>query len=221
MTEPRQSAFTPAPVPDGIVLVNGHKHMADAKGRLTPVEMIKAQHLLEDEMVRREFGWALALAEQIARFKGHAYAALDGFDALLAQEYGARRGGAKGNKTYYSFDGLMRIDIRINDVLSFTSGLQQAKAIFDEILQEKSADSAPEIRMIITNAFAVDKAGQINRANLYLLLQTESDDPRWQEGQRAIREAQKILGTREYIRFYKRDSIRDAWKPVTIDLAAA
>lgn len=172
-------------------------------------------------MVRREFGWALALADQIGRFKGRAYAALDQFDALLAQEYNARRGGAKGNKTYYSHDGLMRIEIRINDVLSFGSGLQQAKAIFDDLLSEMAADSAPEIRMIIINAFAVDKAGQINRANLNLLLQTESGHPRWQEGQRAIREAKKVMSAKEYIRFYRRDSVRDHWKPVAIDLANA
>lgn len=217
----RKSAFTPAPVPDGIVEVHGKKHMADAKGRLTPVELIKPQVLLEDEMVRREFGWILGLSDQIGRCRGHAYSNLDAFDALLDQEYNVKKGGPKGNKIYHSYDGLMRIEIRINDVLSFGSGLQQAKAIFDELLSEMAADSTPEIRMIINNAFAVDKTGQINRANLYLLLQTESDNPRWQEGQRAIRDAQKVLGAKEYIRFYRRESIRDGWKQVAIDLAAA
>lgn len=216
------SSFTPHEIPDGIVMVHGNKHIADAKGRLTPLEMISPQTILEDEMVRLEFGWALALADQIARFKGHAYERLDEFDALLAQEYKVpQRAGAKGNKNYYSYDGLMRIEIRINDVLSFGSGLQQAKAIFDDLLSEMAADSAPEIRMIITNAFAVDKAGQINRANLHLLLQTESQDPRWQEGQRAIRESQKVLGAKEYMRFYRRASVRDDWKLVTINLAGA
>ena len=214
-----ETTFTPHPIPDGVVEVHGKKYMA--KGRLTAIEMIKTQRLLEDQMVRREFGWAMALADQIGRFKGHCYTELDAFDALSAAEHNVRKGGAKGNKTYYSYDGLMRIEIRINDHMSFSSALQNAKAIFDELLSEMAADSTPEIRTIITNAFAVDKAGQINRANLHLLLKTESKNPRWQEGQRAIRDAEIVMASKEYVRFYRRASIRDKWEPVVIDLANA
>jgi hypothetical protein len=35
------------------------------------------------------------------------------FDALIAQEYGAKIGGAKGNRTYQSFDGLMKVQVQV------------------------------------------------------------------------------------------------------------
>ena len=36
------------PIPDGRTEINGRAYMADAKGALVPVELIKPQHLLED-----------------------------------------------------------------------------------------------------------------------------------------------------------------------------
>ena len=57
-------------VPDGIEVVNGKDYMADAKGSLVPVEMIKAETKLEDQTVRKIIGYAAELSDQIARFKG-------------------------------------------------------------------------------------------------------------------------------------------------------
>ncbi|MCE2739647.1 MAG: DUF3164 family protein [Rhodobacter sp.] len=47
------------PVPDRTVEVGGKVYMATAKGGLQPVETIKPQHLLEDEVVRKITGYAL------------------------------------------------------------------------------------------------------------------------------------------------------------------
>lgn len=215
------SEFRPHPVPDGVVEVHGKKYMPDGRGRLTAVEMIRAQDRLEDEIVRREFGWAFALADQIRRFKGHSYTNLAEFDALLEQEYGARKGGAKGNRTYSTFDGLMKVEVRIQDRFVIGSSMAQAKSIFDDILTELAADTAPEIRTLITNAFSTDKEGQINRANLFLLLRTESDNPRWCDGQRAIRDAIRFEGTTSYLRFTFRADFGEPEQVVTINLAKA
>lgn len=216
-----QSAFAPAPVPDGIVDMSGRQYMHNAKGQLTALEMIKPQHKLQDEMVRREFGWAFALADQIRRFKGHAYENLAAFDDLLAQEYGIISRSVKGNRSWVSFDGLMRIEVKIQDRLHFGAELHMAKEIFDRVLARKAADSAPEIRTMITNAFAVDKEGQINRANLFLLLQTESEDPEWHEGQRAIRDGIHVVGSQSYLRFTFREDFGEPEQTVTINLARA
>lgn len=217
----QETSFIPFPVATGIVAVNGQEYMADAKGRLTAVELIKPQHKLQDELVRAEFGWALGLADQIRRFKGRAYAKLAEFDALLAQEYNVQKGGAKGNRTYTSFDGLMKIEVRIQDQMSFGPEMQFAKTLFDECLNEWASDTRAELRSIVTNAFDTEKEGQINRANLFLLLQTQSEDARWAKGQQAIRDAIHIIGSKSYLRFQFRDSFDAAWQSVTIDLANA
>lgn len=215
------SQFTPAPIPPGIVTVGGKDHMRDAKGGLRPVELIKPTDQLIDETVRKIMGYAVALSEQVARFKAHTFDDLGGLEALLAQEYGKIVGGAKGNKTLTSFDGLMKVEVRVQDHIDFGPELQIAKALVDECLTEWSADSRPEIRDIVTRAFNTDRAGQINRSEIFMLLRLEITDPRWQEAMRAIRDAIRIVGSKIYVRCQKRDSFDGAWETVTIDLAKA
>ncbi|MFN4172771.1 MAG: DUF3164 family protein [Pseudorhodobacter sp.] len=215
------TSFTPFPIPDGRVDLHGRTYMSDARGNLRPVEMIKPMHLLQDEVVRKQFGFALALAEQISRFKGHVFTDLGEFDALMAQEYGLTKGGPKGNRTYSTVDGLMKVEIRIQDRIAFGPEMQIAKALFDECLNEWAADTRAELRSLVTNAFDTDKEGNINRSNVFVLLNTASEDPRWSRGQAAIRDAMHVIGSKSYIRFQMRDHFEAGWTSVTIDLANA
>ena len=205
----------------GVIEVDGVPHMRDAKGALMPVELIKPKDRLMDEEVRKVVGFALELSNRIARFKGHVFDDLGSLDALLAQEYGAKIGGAKGNRSYMSYDGLMKVQIRVADQIEFGPELQQAKVLVDECLNEWAADSRPEIRALITKAFDTDREGQINRSEIFMLLQLDIADERWKEAMRAIKEAIRVVGSKTYQRFWVRDSIDAAWNPITIDLAKA
>lgn len=207
--------------PTGEVLVNGKKYMPDAKGNLVPAEAIKAEHKLEDEMVRKVAGHARDLSAQIGRFKQHTFDDIGAFEALLAQEYGATKGGAKGNKTFMSFDGLMKVAVQVSDTIDFGSQLQVAKGLIDECLVEWSADSRTEIRSIITRAFNVDKEGQINRSEIFMLLRLDIEDERWQRAMDAIRAAMRVVGSKIYVRCYERDRQDGDWRAITIDLAKA
>lgn len=215
------SNFTPYPVPDGIVQVEGKPYMPDGTGRLTALESISPLKKLRDEMVRKEFGYALALSAQVVRFKAHLMANLDAFDDLILQEFGVTIGGKKGNRTYTSFDGLLRIEVRMQDRVAYGPEMQAAKALFDECLNEWAKDARPEMRSIVTNAFETDKEGQINRANIHTLLRTESDDLRWTRGQEAIQAAIYVIAAKEYVRFSTRESQKGEWGAVPINLAKA
>jgi len=215
------SEHTPMPIPDGRVEVGGKTYMPDTKGNLVPVELIAPATQLEDETVRKIIGYAMALSEQVARFKGHTFEDLGAFEALLAQEYGVTKGGAKGNKTFISHDGLFKVQVQVADHIDFGPQLQIAKELVDECLNEWAADSRPEIRAIVTRAFNTDKAGQINRSEIFMLLRLEIEDARWLEAMRAIRDAMRVVGSKTYIRCYQRPTQDAAWQAVTIDLAKA
>ncbi|HBD91790.1 MAG: sulfate transporter [Rhodobacteraceae bacterium GWE1_64_9] len=217
----RETNIVPFPVPTGIVDVNGKPYMADAKGALVPVEAIKAQHKLEDGLVRKVMGFALALSAQISRFRGHTFTDLGEFDALLAQEYGLTKGGAKGNRTYSTHDGLFMVEVRVADQIDFGPELQIAKGLVDICLNEWSADAPAELRALVTRAFNVDKEGKINRSEIFMLLRLDFADARWQEAMRAVKDAMRIVGSKSYLRFRMREAFDAAWTTVTIDLAAA
>ncbi|MHB2265841.1 DUF3164 family protein [Aliihoeflea sp. PC F10.4] len=206
----------------GTTLVNGKPYMADAKGALVPAELVKAQDKLQDETVRKIIAHARNLSAQIARFRGHTMTDLGEFDAILDQEYGGRsRSSVKGNRTYQSFDGLLKVQVQTSDMVDFGPELQVAKTIIDECLNEWSDDSRPEIRAVVTRAFNTDKEGQINRSEIFTLLRLDIEDERWKRAQAAIRDAMRIVGSREYVRFYERDRPDGQWRAITIDLAKA
>lgn len=215
------SEFFPAPIPDGRFVMNDAVYMSDAKGALVPVSLIKPQHLLEDELVRKVIGFAVALSEQIARFKQHTFDDLGGFEALLAQEYGSTVGGAKGNKTLTTHDGLFKVSVQVADNIVFGPELQIAKALVDECLNEWAAGARDEIRAIVTRAFNTDKAGQINRSEIFMLLRLQIEDDRWQRAMKAIRDAMRVEGSKTYVRCHRRDTVDGPWQAITIDLAKA
>ncbi len=221
MTEVMTSAVLDGVSDQGVTMVSGKQYMADAKGNLVPVEAIKPADRLEDEVVRKIMVFASSLSDQISRFRGHTMTDLGEFDALLQQEYNATKGGPKGNRTYQTFDGLKKVTIQIADFVDFGPQLQVAKRLLDECLTEWAADSRPEIRAVITRAFNTDKEGQVNRSEIFMLLRLDIEDARWQDAMRAIREAMRITGSKEYVRFYERAKITDGWRAVTIDMAKA
>lgn len=212
---------TPFNMSDGRKVVDDKTYMYDAKGRLEPIENIKPQHLLEDETVRKIIGYAVPLSDQISRFKEHTFDDIGAYDAILAQEYNTTSGGKKGNKTLMTVDGLFKVTVQVADYIDFGPELQVAKTLLDECLNEWAADAGPELRGIVTKAFNTDKEGQINRSEIFMLLRQNIEDRRWLRAMDAVRDAMRVVGSKTYVRCYRRERHDGPWQPVTIDLARA
>jgi hypothetical protein len=211
----------PATLPSGTETVGGKTYWRDARGGLMPESGVKAQDKLQDETVRKIMGYAIGLSEQVARFKGHTFEDLNGLQALFDQEYGGKLGGKKGNTTFMSFDGLLKVQVHIADKIDFGPELQSAKKLIDECLIEFSSGSHDAIIALINRVFAVESEGRINRADLFSLLRLEVADERWNSAMKAIRDSVRVTGSTQYVRFYRRASLEDQWQAVTIDIASA
>ncbi|MCW2390962.1 DUF3164 family protein [Sphingobium sp. B11D3A] len=206
---------------DPIRVIDGARYMVNAEGGLIPESVVKTADKLQDELVRKIIGFALPLSAQVARFRQHSFDDVDDFVALLEQEYGARRGGSKGNLTFTSYDGLLKIVVQVSEHIVFGPELQVAKGIIDECLVEWSATSGPEIRAIINRAFDVDNQGRVNRNDLLSLLRLEFADERWKKAMQAIRDSFRVVGSKRYIRLYRRETGDGQWQSISIDVATA
>lgn len=193
----------------------------DAKGRLVPEGLIKDTDKLEDQLVKKMMAYADELSAQIGRFKGHCYDDVGSFMALLAEKYGASKGGPKGNVTFSSYDGRLKVQVAVADHLTFGPELQVAKELIDECVSEWAADARPEIRALVDHAFRTDREGQVSREGIFALRRIEIQDERWQTAMQAIGDSIRVLGSKSYIRFYRRPDPQAKWEAVTIDLAAA
>ncbi|TVR06381.1 MAG: DUF3164 family protein [Salinarimonadaceae bacterium] len=209
------------PAPDGAIVVGGARYWRDAKGALVPEGLVRPQDLLQDQTVRKILSYAQELSAQIARFKGHTFDDVSSCVDLIAEQYGAKIGGAKGNMTLMSLDGTMKVQVQVADQISFGPELQAAKSLVDDCIERWAADAGDEIRALVNHAFDVDKEGKINRAALFQLRRLKIEDEEWKQAMAAIGDAIRVVGSTQYVRFYRRADANAPWQGVSIDIASA
>ena len=205
----------------GVIVRDGRAYMQDAKERLIPLGLVKPEHALEDQTVRKIAFFAEDINAQIARFRGHTVDDVAAFIELLVEKYNGKRGGAKGNITLTSFDNCLKVTVQVQDVMTFGPELQVAKGLVDECITLWSEGADEKIRALVEHAFQVDKEGKINRAALLALRRLEIEDAGWQRAMAALADAMRVISTREYVRFHKRADPKAKWEAITVDLAAA
>lgn len=193
----------------------------DAKGRLVPERLVRAEDLLQDQTVRRILAYGVDLADQIARFRAHSYSDVGSLLDLLAEKYGGgRRPGRRGNYSITSFDGRCRVIVQVQDRLTFGPELQAARALVDECITEWAEGTRDEIRALVQHAFQPDQEGRVNREAVFRLRRLDIDDERWRQATRAIDDSIRITGTRTYLRLYIRATAEAPWSAVPIDIAS-
>lgn len=193
----------------------------DIRGNLMAEANIKPAELLEDQTVQKIHAFAEDLSAQIARFKGHCFDDVATFLAIIAEQYGDTRGGAKGNMTLSTFDGTRKVQIQVAERLTFGPQLKIAKNLVDECIRSWAEGANGNIRALVDQAFDVDKEGKVNREALFRLRRLNIDDERWQRAMQAMTDSIRVEGSTVYIRFHKRASATERWSAITIDIASA
>ncbi|MGD9638351.1 MAG: DUF3164 family protein [Alphaproteobacteria bacterium] len=195
--------------------------MKDAKGRFVPENLVKDVDKLEDQLVRKIMSFAFELNAQISRFKGHSFEDIGAFMDILADKYGVKRGGKKGNLSLSTFDGEMKVAVQVAEHLEFGNELQIAKQLVDECISKWAEGSNDKIRALVEHAFQTDKEGKINREALFALRRLQIDDEDWKRAMEALTDSIRVVGSKQYMRFYFRKSSEEKFSTLTIDLANA
>ena len=191
----------------------------DPKGRMVRESMVRPEHRLEDQTVRIILAYGLDLAWQVQRFRSHSAADLATLHAVLAERYTARRVGARGNTSYTSQDGRLRVLIQSQDQITFGPEIRVAKALIESLIERWGEGVRPEVKALIAHAWPMDRPGQIHRESVLRLLRLDLDDEEWRMAQRAIRDAVRVSGSKRYLRLQYRPTTEHAWQSMPIDLA--
>lgn len=192
----------------------------NAQGAFVPEANVKEIDKLRDQTVRRIWALAEALNKAMADFKATAFEDVASFVEISADQYGAKLGGVKGNVSLISYDGRLKIQRNIAERIVFDERLQAAKHLIDECLKEWTVDGRDEIKAIISNAFNVDKKGEISTTKILGLKKIEINHPKWLEAMQAISDSINIAGSKSYLRFYKRDDESGEYISMSLDLAS-
>lgn len=195
-------------------------YMTDAEGRMVPVDKVRPEHRLEDQLVNDMIVKARYHHNLLEDFKVQAFADVTAFMELLAEKYQARRGGRKGNLTLTSYDGLRRVQIQNSDYIQFGPELKIAKDLIDECITSWSSDINANLKVLIDRAFEVNKEGKLNTGEILGLRRLNISDPTWARAMTAINDSMKVSFSKAYIRFYARSNVNAGWQAITLDLAS-
>jgi len=191
----------------------------DAKRNLVPESMVKEIDKLKDKTVKELVAKALKVKADIAEFKASAMADIQALIEISAERYEVKLGGEKGNVSIYCYDGRFKVVRQVAERQAFDEGLQAAKALIDECLREWTEDGRDEVKIIVNDAFNVDKEGKLNSGRILSLRRLDITDERWLKAMKAISDSVLVIDSKSYIRFYERDS-NGKYNPIPLDIAA-
>lgn len=190
----------------------------DANGALIPISKIK-------EIDRDRHQTVIGLAEEaknvsatLLAFKLQAMSAIQDFIQRSLEKYEVKTGGDKGNVTLISFDGRYKITRQVQDSIVFDERLQAAKALIDECIHTWAKGSNSNIKVLVNDAFQVDKAGAVNTGRVLGLRRLAIDDPAWKRAMAAISDSMRVSSSKAYIRFYERDEAGE-YQAINLDVA--
>jgi hypothetical protein len=199
---------------------NPQGFLRDAQGRMVPESMVKPIDRTRDDLVRDLVRKAEELSTRIAAFKADALSEVQAFIELSAGEYGVSVGGKKGNVTLTSFDGDYKLQRAIAEHIAFDERLQVAKELIDQCINEWSEGSRDEIRVLINDAFQVDREGKVSTYRILSLRRLDIDHDKWSQAMTAISDSIRTTGSKTYVRLYKREGAAGEYRPIKLDVAA-
>lgn len=198
-------------IPDG--------YKADANGRLVPIDQIREIDIARDDLVNELVEGALKAQAAMRSFKQRTFEDIAAFIELSSERYDINVGGKKGNVTLYSYDGQYKIQRAISEHVQFDEGIQAAKALILECLDDWSEGANANLRILVDRAFEVDRDGNLSTNRILGLRRVKIDDSRWLRAMDAISDSLQIVGSKSYIRFYKRVGVSDRYEAIPLDIA--
>ena len=192
----------------------------NAKGNLVPDSKVKPIDKLRDQLVKDLCSVAEVKSTDMTKFKLKTLGDVHAFIEASVEQYGVKTGGKKGNVTLMTFDGKQKVVLQMQDRIIFGEQLQAAKALIDQCVSRWSAGADDNIKVLVNDAFQVDKEGLINTGRVLGLLRLEIQDEDWKLAMQAIADSRQVADTKPYLRFYKRADVSGEWKPISLDMAA-
>lgn len=200
-------------------MIDPNEYMKNAKGALIPISKVKEIDKLRDELVRSLFGKAETFRKDIIELKIHLFESFTSFCEVSALEYDKHWGGEKGNVTLTTYDGSLKITLRVNDIEAVDERINIAQELIQDCLKEWSKDANDNLQAVVNLAFKPKKNGKLSITRLRQLTTLNIADKKWQDAMKAINDSIQAIDTCEYMNFYKRDD-QGKYQPMSLDFAS-
>lgn len=200
------------PIPKG--------YWQNSSGALVPESKIKPIDKLRTLVTTTLCEQAKVLNATMCGTKLEAARMIDEFVEQSLSEYGVQHGGKKGNITLVSFDGRYKVVRQVAETLVFDERLQAAKALIDECIHAWAKGSNANIKVLVNDAFQVDREGKISTGRVLSLRRLDIKDETWTRAMAALSDSINVSSSKSYVRFYERDDETGEYMPISLDMAS-
>lgn len=194
-------------------------YIENSYGGMVPRSAVRPELLLEDQLVRDLVARAEALQEALRAFKSLVFDDIAAHQALLDERYAIKVGGRRGGLQLHSFDGRLRVQLSIEDSITFGPELRQAKTLIDLCIQRWSEGANANLATVVNDAFSVGEGGRVRVDRVLGLRRLEISDPEWLRAMQAIGDAVRVSRSKSYVRLYRRDSDDAPFGLIVLDVA--
>ncbi|WP_435608525.1 DUF3164 family protein [Pseudomonas knackmussii] len=198
------------PIPEGWV--------RNAVGNLVHESEVREQDKLRDRVVTDIATEANRLHEALKALKTKALADIEDLISIAGEKYDMKLGGPKGNVSLFSFDGRYKVLRVFSDRVTFTEEMEVAKAKVFECIRSWGEESNKHLLTLATNAFRLNRQGEISVSRVAEMMRAEIDDPEWKKAMEAVKDSLIVCGSAVYIRVQERRS-NGQYETINLDIA--
>lgn len=174
----------------------------DASGKPVPKQYVDVDDRKKDRLVEQLMKKAKRLQQDILEFKKEANRRIDKYLRETAGKYDEEDW--KGNATLTDFSNTVKVEVKVNNLITFNEKLQLAKQKLDTFFVEVTKDARPELQALVQDAFAADSRGSLNKRQILRLRRVKIDHPVWKKAMGLIDEAISVESTKQYINFHEK-----------------
>lgn len=192
-------------------------YMTNAMGHLVPKANVSDKDQLQDRIVNEMCAKAAEKKAEIDALKREAFDDVDAFVDMIVEHYGAKRlGGKKGNIRLMSYDGMKRVDVKVDTLISFGPELVAARELIDACIESWCGGANDHLVTLVNDAFRTNGDGRLSAGRVLGLRRLDIDDPQWQMAMSALGDAVTVTGSKRYVRFYERKSGDDEFEQIPL-----
>ena len=184
-------------------------YMRNRKGHLVEEQFVDPYDLEMNAFVLRHLEKALQIQTMLAKFKQEVYEDCIAYQELIAEKYDTKIGGSKGGVSFTTYDGEHQIRISVQDRICMGVELKVAETLLKEVANEWAQGARAEVKHLIHRLFETDNEGNISVSKVLDFRRSYksiSKDERWIKAMNAIDDSIKIVGSKSYLNFKKRNS---------------
>lgn len=198
--------------------IDGKVYYVKGDGTLVPEDQVRDFDKLRDQFVMAAAEKMLSLRTEMIRAKADIIEDIEAFMEEAGEQHGIQMGGDKGNYTFTSFDGRVRLQYTGNESLRFNEGIYVAKKLIEDYLNDITTGASPAIKKIVASAFKFGQKGADVKAILKLR-EVNISDERWTKAMEIIDQSKVYVQTPRSLRLYVRSKASGKMELVPLDFS--